>query len=300
MIIRYNTYMKTFTQMKSEVAQLCGLDDSSDELVKIAKDICSGAQLVNSLARRYPVTKIKTTDLIAKQTSYQLSDDVLRITAVTCRDSELIEIKSTSEYVAVKHNWLTLASQPTYYFVKTPRQIEILPPSAVNVTDGLKVIYEAKAARLHIDDYTVKVKIETNSDAVEAVGGDKFRTDVVDDCYMIFSDERAIKIDRRLDDTHLLLQNYYEGDSSANTTVTIGQSVDIPEEYHDAIVYYACQQFYLMRKDLQTAGYYKQLYDELVERYRTTYGLKTSDGVINPYPRLPVNDPRVSPWRLNG
>jgi len=117
---------------------------------------------------------------------------------------------------------------------------------------------------------------------------------------MIFPDERAIKIDRRFDDTHLLLQNYYEGDSSANATVTIGQSVDIPEEYHDAIVYYACQQFYLMRKDLQTAGYYKQLYDELVERYRTTYGLKTSDGVINPYPRLPVNDPRVSPWRLNG
>ena len=300
MIIRYNTAMKTFTQMKTEVAQLCGLDDSSDELVKIAKDIFSGAQLVNSLARRYPVTKTKTTDLATKQTSYQLSDDVLRITAVTCRDRELIEIKSTSEYLAVKHTWLTLASQPAYYFVKTPRQIEILPPSAVNVTDGLKVIYEAKATRLHINDYAVKVKLETNSDAVEAVGGDKFRADVVDDCYMIFSDDRAIKIDRRLDSTHLLLQNYYEGESSNDATVTIGQSVDIPEEYHDAIVYYACQQFYLMRKDLQTAGYYKQLYDELVERYRTTYGLKTSSGVINPYPRLPVNDPRVSPWRLNG
>lgn len=300
MTIRYNTYMKTFTQMKNDVAQLCGLDDSSDELVKIAKDICSGVQLVNSLARRYPVTKTKTTDLIAKQTAYQLSDDVLRITAVTCRDRELIEMKSTSEWLAVKHNWLTLASQPTYYFVKTSRQIEILPPSSVNVADGLTVIYEAKASRLHIDDYTVKVKLETNSDAVEAAGGDKFRSDVVDDCYMIFSDDRAIKIDRRLDDTHLLLQNYYEGDSSDNATVTIGQSVDIPEEYHDAIVYYACQQFYLMRKDLQTAGYYKQLYDELVERYRTTYGLKTSSGVINPYPRLPVNDPRVSPWRLNG
>lgn len=286
--------------MKNDVAKLCGLDDSSDEMVKIAKDICSGAQLINSLTRRYPVTRTKTTDLIAKQTGYQLSDDVLRITAITCRDRELIEIKSTSEWLAIKHNWLTFASQPTYYFVKTPRQIKILPPSSVNVADGLTVIYEAKASRLHIDDYTVKVKLEANSDAVEAVAGDKFRSDVVDDCYMILSDDRAIKIDRRLDNTHLLLQNYYEGDSSDNTIVTIGQSVDIPEEYHDAIVYYACQQFYLMRKDLQTAGYYKQLYDELVERYRTTYGLKTSDGVINPYPRLSVNDPRVSPWRLNG
>lgn len=290
--------MKTFTQMKSDVARLCGLDDSLDELFKIANDLNSGSQLLSSLARRYPVTKTKVTDLVAKQTSYQLSDDVLRITAVTVRDTELVEIKSASEYLAVKKNCLFLTSRPTYYFVKTPRQIEILPASSTNEPDGLKVIYEAKASRLYIDDYTVKVKLETNSDAVQAVAGDKFKSNVTDNCYMSFSDNRMIKIDRRLDDTHILLQNYYEGESSDDTTVTIGQSVDIPEEYHDAIVYYACQQFYLMRKDLQTAGYFKQLYDELIERYRTTYGLKSSSGVIND--RRYSFDSRVYPGRLNG
>ncbi len=76
------------------------------------------------------------------------------------------------------------------------------------------------------------------------------------------------------------LANFYQGVSGSGRNYIIGACPDIPEDYHMALPYYAAMQYFLKRKDSETAmAAYKTLFTDLLEQYKSSYSSKTT-GVV--------------------
>ena len=275
--------MKTFTQMKEDAAALCGVYPDAKEMQGIARNINVGVKLIQNAARRYWTKRERKTSLVANRQSYQFPSDMLRISSV--------KIKEGSNYIPIREvpsedAWNALnsvnshSSYPEYYFIKGSDEIALYPIPSDNVTDGLQVVFEPRMNDMTIDDTYINVKVEENSYIVTST--QDFPRFVENNCYLTVqdgSDGNWYKITRKDSNRTIWLENYYQGPSQNSVRALIGQSPQFPEEYHDAPVYYAAQQFFLLRKDIDMANVYKQEFDRMLSSYKTTYGVKKTGGV---------------------
>ena len=300
--------MKTFTQMKQAVADYCGLYVDAKEMTKVADDINNGAKLFQNAARRYYTRRERKTDLKANQQYYQFPSDMLRVANVKCLYGSyyapLKEIKSEDEWISLCTTVLTTTSVPTYFFIKGADEVGLFPVPNEDVKDGLVVTFEPRMVDMSIEDIEVPVTLVEGSNTVTATGDATFPKTVINNCYLTNSDGSDgnwYKVSKYIDEHNIWIDNYYQGLSDNNATVRIGQCPQFPEEYHDAPIYYACQQFFTLRKDLESASYYKQMFDDLYERYRAAYGNKASGGVVNPTKAKPDIGINVAfPWMIRG
>ena len=290
--------MKTFTQMKKAAAGYCGLYDDSPEMGKIAEDMQTGVKLFQNAARRYWTRRERKTNLTVGQQFYQFPSDMLRVRAVKAKVSgryvPLEQIESEDEWNELNLEPFLQVNYPTYYFIKGADEIGIYPTPGETVVDGLVVTFEPRMLDMNIEDVTQNVHVIENSNIVEAVGS-TFNKNVVNECWLkTKEDGNWYKIVKYIDATHVWIDNNYQGITSTSVEAVIGQCTQFPEEYHDAPVHYASQQFFTLRKDLESASFHGQQFDKLFNEYKQTYGNKTTGGVINPRKRQ--QGQRINSW----
>lgn len=284
--------MITFTQMKQQAADNCGLYVDAPEMGKITRDINTGVKLFQNAARRYWTRAEKKTNLVANQQYYQYSSDMLRVTTVKVKSGDhylpLRQVRSEEEWNRANSNQTVGMGVPTHFFVKGSDEIGLAPVPSANVADGLMVSYEPRMVDMMIEDTEMKADLLENSVIVTASGG-TFSKNVINNCWLTTldgSDGNWYKVAKYIDSTHIWIDNNYQGTDGTAIDVLIGQCPPYPEEYHEAAVYYACRNFFLIRKDLESASMYKQLFEDMFNKYRTVYGNKTTGGVINPQDRI--------------
>ena len=284
--------MLTFTDMKKQAADNCGLYADAPEMAKVIRDINTGVKRFQNAARRYWTRAEKKTDLKSEQIYYQFPSDMLRVTSVkVLRNGTYFPIKkigSEDEWNGLHSTPGLISNTPIYYFIKGADEIGIYPTPAEDTVDGLVVGYEPRMVDMTIEDILMKADVVENSIIVTANAG-TFPAKIANNCWFTTKDDMDgnwYKVSKWIDATHLWIDNVYQGPDATNIDVRIGQCPPFPEEYHDAPVYCACHQFFLMRKDLESASMYKQLFDAAFAEYKQVYGNKTTGGVINPIPRV--------------
>ena len=272
--------MLTWTEMKKEAADLCGLYEDSREMAKIAADINTGIKMFNNAARRYWTRKEKTSKIVAGISSVKLPGDLLRVSELSIDSVPLIEIHSEKEWLCM--NSTKSSGRPSAFFIKDSSKMELYPAAGGEYT--LKLSYEPRMADLCIEDFEIITNVKHDSDTITG----NFDTDIFsklpNQCYTSIDggyDGFWYKIIGISGSNSIKLERPYTGVSKHGLKVRIGQCPTFPEEFHHAPVYFAAQQFFLMRKDLESSSMYKQLYDNAYNEYRRVYGDKTTGGVIN-------------------
>lgn len=290
--------MLTWTDMKKEAADFCGLYEDSREMVKIAADINTGIKMFNNAARRYWTRKEKISKVVAGVSSVKLPGDLLRVSELSIDSVPLIEIHSEKEWLCM--NSTKSSGRPSAFFIKDSSKIELYPAAGGEYT--LKLSYEPRMSDLCIDDICETVDIENGSDEIKGYFPDDFDTRLSNQCYLSVVggyDGFWYKI-MSVSDKGIKIERPYAGISEKDVKIRIGQCPTFPEEFHHAPVYFAAQQFFLMRKDLESAGMYGQLFDKAFAEYRRVYGQKTTSGVINGKGTRMNGDSRVFPGILRG
>jgi hypothetical protein len=284
--------MITFTQMKQQAADNCGLYSDAPEMTKIARDINTGVKLFQNAARRYWTRNEKKTSFTKDQQYYQFSSDMLRITtAKALRNGKyypLEQVKSEDEWNRLNITPTTQLGSPMFFYIKGADEIGVYPIPSETVTDGLIVSFEPRMVDMSITDVIPTVNVTENSYIITASTGAPFTAKMTNGCWFSVtdgSDGNWYKVTKFVDSAHIWIDNNYQGATSTGVAAIIGQCPPFPEEYHDAPVYYACHQFFLLRKDLESASMYKQLFDGLFNQYKAVYGNKTTGGVFNPRPK---------------
>lgn len=276
--------MKTFTKMKEDAANFCGLYTDAREMTKIIDDIQTGVKLFQNAARRYWTRKERKTNLVAGKQYYQFPSDMMRVSSIRVKVGErLVPL----EPVNGEDVWDTLNNSPAsgtpqWFFIKGSDELGLYPVPSNDVVDGLFVTFEPRMVDMSIDDVKLKVKVIENSNVVEAVG--TFNQNVTNDCWFTVTDGTDgnwYKISKWIDPTHIWIDNNYQGRSGTRDAL-IGQCVQFPEEYHAAPVHYACQQFFTLRKDLESASFHGQQFDKLLQQYKDVYGGKRTGTVLDP------------------
>lgn len=279
--------MITFTNMKKQAADNCGLYVDAPEMTKIVQDINIGVKRFQNAARRYYTRVEKKTSLVQDQQFYQFPSDTVRVSSVQVKNGEtyypVTAIRSEEEWNNLNAAASYTSSVPVYYFIRGANEIGLYPTPSGNVTDGLKIAFEPRMVDMAIADTTPNVDVTEGSNIVTANGA-TFNKNLFNQCWFTITngdDGNWYKIAEWIDGTHIKLDNNYQGESATGIPALIGQAPSFPEEYHDAPVFFACHKFFLLRKDLESASMYKQLFDAAFAEYRQVYGTKTTGGVIN-------------------
>lgn len=297
--------MLTFTQMKKKAANFCGIYDDAPEMDDIITDIHTGVKLFQNAARRYWTRREKKTNLNTNQQYYQFPSDMLRIRTVRVKSGStmvpLTEVFSEEEWDNLNMSQFA-AGRPTHFFVKGADEVGLYPTPRQTVADGLVVSYEPRMVDMAIEDVRLTANVTENGIGIVGTQG-LFKPNMVNDCWLTVtngSDGNWYKIVKFIDSNNIQVDNGYQGLTEQNVPILIGQCPSFPEEYHLAPVHYAVQQFFLLRKDLESAGMYGQLFDKAFAEYRKVYGKKTSGGVINGKGTRMNGSSRVFPGILRG
>jgi hypothetical protein len=273
--------MITYTQLYKRAADEVGISTTtaSQALTNIQQDINQGLRLFKNAARRYWTRKEVTTNLVTGQQYYTFPEDMVRITTVRCTTGSLVMPVTLidSEELWNRLNLIPAMTVgiPTTGFVRGKNELGLYPIPSTDTANGLIVSYEPRLPEMNVDDITSTVTLTANSTAVLKTAGTDFSASMVGS-YLQGPDGNWYPIAGFTDATHITLENIYQGATVTGASVTIGQVPDIPEDYHLGLVYFACYNYYLKRKDMGTAASYKSLYDDLFQRYEDTYAAKTT------------------------
>jgi hypothetical protein len=277
--------MITYTQLYKEVADNCGFSGTvtSQSLTNAQRHINHALRKFKNASRRYWTRKEVVTNLVSGQQSYTFPEDMVRITTVKATSGGLT-IPVTiidSEELWNRLNLIPAMTVgiPTQGFIKGRNELLLYPIPSANVTNGLIVSYESRMKDMSIDDLTTAtLNVTQNSATVVASSGTPFNSKQVGMWLSVTdgSDGNWYQITGYTDTTHITLENLYQGTSSSGVASIIASVPDIPEDFHQALVDYACYRYFLKRKDKDTAADYKGLYDEALKDYKAIYAAKTT------------------------
>lgn len=277
--------MITYTQAYKEVADNCGFSGTvaSTSLTSAQRHINHALRKFKNASRRYWTRKEVTTNLVASQQAYTFPEDMVRITTVKATSGGLT-IPVTlidSEELWNRLNLIPAMTVgiPTQGFIRGRNELLLYPIPSANVTNGLIVSYESRQKDMSIDDITsATLNVTVNSVSVVASSGTPFTANMVGQWLSVTdgSDGNWYQITGYTDSTHITLENYYQGPTKTGVASIIASVPDIPEDFHQALVDYACYRYFLKRKDKDTAADYKSLYDEALKDYKAIYAAKTT------------------------
>lgn len=286
--------MQTFTQLYTMAADNCGISiaTSSQSLINIKAHINYSLRKFKNASRRYYTKKTVTTNLVASQQGYTFPADMVRITTVRATSGGLTlpvtMVDSEELWNRINLVPAMTVGIPTQGFVDSRNVLQLYPIPSSNITNGLIVTYESRMRDMSLDDITPTINVTVNSTAVVANTGTPFTQNHIGMWLSVTdgSDGNWYPITGFTDTTHITLENYYQGPSKTGVACLIGSAPDIPEDFHMALVDYACYRYFLKRKDKDTAASYKSLYDESLKDYKAIYAAKTTGLTqedLNPY-----------------
>ncbi len=284
----------TFNQMYTRVANIVGIDTSSDtqDLTNIKIDLNNGWRLFKNSARKYWTRVEKTADLVTSQQYYSLPPDCVRVTQVKVSSNGLVY---PLREVASEYKWdqlniipaLTI-NVPTYYFVRGRNELGLWPIPTINETAGLSVSYEPRLPDMVHDDVTTGTVTVTNALATVTFAGTTVDASYVGRYFQITDGTGGnwFQVATYTNNTALVLDNDYDGVTGSGRSYIIGDVPDVPEEYHMGLVYYAAWQYFLKRKDDAQTNYYQALFNDFLNRYKETYSSKTTGVVTGSMDRM--------------
>jgi hypothetical protein len=277
--------MITYTQLYKEVADNCGFSGtvSSQSLTNAQRHINYALRKFKNASRRYWTRKEVTANLVADQQSYTFPEDMVRITTVkvTSGGLTLPVTMVDSEELWNRLNLIPAMTVgiPTQGFIRGRNELLLYPIPSTNVTSGLIVSYESRMKDMSIDDITsATLNVTINNVGIVASSGTPFTQNMVGQWLSVTdgSDGNWYQITGYTDTTHISLENYYQGPTKTGVSSIIASAPDIPEDFHQALVDYACYRYFLKRKDKDTAASYKSLYDDALKDYKAIYSAKTT------------------------
>lgn len=260
---------------------MCGisLTTASQSLLNVQQDVNQGVRLFKNAARRYWTRKEATTDLVASQQFYTFPVDVVRATTgrvkVGTNWLPLIFMDSEDKWNAMNVVPAMTVGTPVYGFIRGRNEIGLWPIPSAAVTGGLIISYEPRLRDMSTEDVIGNIGVTANSVNVTGSG---FSANMVGSWLSVTdgSDGNWYQITGYTSSTAITIENVYLGSTKASVASIIGQCADIPEDYHLGPVYFAAWNYYLKRKDKDTAAAFKSLFDGLFKQYKDAYAAKTT------------------------
>jgi hypothetical protein len=277
--------MITYTQLYTRAADDIGISTAtaSQALTNIKQDINQGLRIFKNASRRYWTRKEVTTNLVAGQQFYTFPEDMVRITTVKVTSGGLTlpvtMIDSEELWNRINLVPSMTVGIPTQGFIRGRNEIGLYPIPSDNYVNGLIVSYESRMKDMSIDDLTTAtLNVTNNSVNIVASSGTPFNVNMLGMWLSITdgSDGNWYQITGYTDTTHIAIENYYQGPSKTGVASIIASVPDIPEDYHLGLVYFACYNYFLKRKDSQMAANYKALFEDLLNQYKANYAAKTT------------------------
>lgn len=299
--------MLTYTQSYKRAADDCGISATlnNQALTNIKQDLNQAVKIFKNASRRYYTRKEVTTNLVANQQYYTFPADMVRITTVRATSGGLTMPVTLIDSEELWNRINLIPSMtvgiPTTGFVRGRNELGLYPVPAANATNGLIVSYEARLKDMSLEDITPTVNVTVGSAIVTANTGTPFSASDVGKWFSTTdgSDNNWYQIVGYTDSTHITLENVYQGPTATGVAALVGQAPDIPEDYHFAPVYYACFQYFMKRKDKDTAGTYKSLFELLLKDYKSVYSAKTTGLVQNDLEPYQYNLFNLPPMNLS-
>lgn len=287
--------MITYTQLYKEVADNCGFSGTvaSQSLVNAQRHVNLALRKFKNASRRYWTRKEVTTDIVADQASYTFPEDMVRVTTVRIQNGGLTlpvtMVDSEELWNRINLVPAMTVGVPTQGFIRGRNELVLYPVPASDIDNGLIVSYESRQKDMSIDDKTdATLNVTNNNVGIVASSGTPFNANMVGMWLSVTdgSDGNWYQITGYTDTTHITIENYYQGPTKTGVSSIIASVPDIPEDFHQALVDYACYRYFLKRKDKDTAAGYKSLYSDALKDYKAVYAAKTT-GVtqddLNPY-----------------
>lgn len=280
--------MLTFQQIYEEVQEQVQ-DDSAATLTLIKRGINQGMQKFGAILNREWRVKEVTFSTVASQQYYQMPEDGIRPETVVITiggvDYPLKEIADEERWNEMNRYRASETSDfPVYYHMKGSDLLGILPIPATSTASAGKLRYEPRMRRMTAADYTTGTITVANGSA--AIVGDStvFTAQMVGRVLVVEDggDQEGIghKIDSFTDTTHITLENYYGGLAGSGKSYRIGEVPDIPDEYHEALVDYACYRVYRRFRDTGLARDMKAAFDEAIKLCRDSYSSMSSSQYV--------------------
>ena len=270
-----------------ENTQLIINDDSPTTLGIIKRDLNRGASILSSEIKRYYTRLEKLANLVVSQTDYQIPEDAIRGTIVSVLSGSIwypvIEINDEFTWDRINATSTTTASIAQYYFIKGRDVLCLWPAPAANVANGLRLSYEPKQQEMLQADVTTGTVTLTNGSTTVTHSGTSFTQSMIGRTLKTTdgSDGVSYRIAGFTSNSVVTLENYYQGIGGAGKTYRIGESPQLPGEYHDSLVDYAAYRYNMRKGDSGVAREFKALFDDAKDRIKNEYSSKTSSSIIS-------------------
>lgn len=276
--------MLTFTQLKNRAIDVIGVQNTSTtDVTNVTQDINQALRLFKNASRRYWTRKEVSASLVSGQQYYTFPQDMVRVTEVRVNSNGLNfpvnQVDSEAMWNRINIIPAMTINLPMYYFIRGRNEIGLWPIPSEDVSGGLVVSYEPRMADMSVADVTGSCGVTQGS--VSVTSSSLFVSNMVGMSFSVTdgSDGNWYPITAYTNSNSITLENYYQGPTEANATFIIGSVPDIPEDYQLGLVYFAAYNFFLKRKDNQTATMYKALFEDLLNQYKEVYAAKTTGQV---------------------
>jgi hypothetical protein len=280
--------MLTFTNIVSESQEQVE-DISTATLAVLKRAINQGAKKFGAILNREWRNTQKTFSIVASQQYYQTPEDCIRVKSVvvTVGDTRynLIEKPDEDTWNALNESTDDESDVPEFFYIRGNDEFGIYPTPASAIASGGRLNYERRMRDMSAADYTTGTITITNGSAAIVGAGTTFTASMVGRSLKITDpdgDGMWYKIESFTSTTEITLENTYAGITGAGQAYTIGELPDIPEEFHESLIDYACWRLYRRRKDWQAAREMKAAYDEALQECRVQYSSKTTSQYIKP------------------
>lgn len=257
--------------------------DGTVTTTNIQRDINQALRLFKNAARRYWTRKQITATLVASQQDYQLPADFVRATEITITSNGIVYPLTE---VPSEHKWNELnvipavtIYIPTKFFMKGFNVISLWPAPS-DSTGTLNISYEPRLPDYSLADVTGTATVAAGFTTVTD-SATSFTQQMINAWFSVTdgTDGNWYQIGAFDSTSGIELANFYQGVSGSGRNYIIGACPDIPEDYHMALPYYAAMQYFLKRKEVETASEFKGLFTDLLSQYKSSYSSKTT-GVV--------------------
>lgn len=279
--------MLTFQDLYEECQEQTE-DDSASTLTLLKRGLNQGAKKFGAVLGREWRTTTKTFSIVANQQFYQMPEDCLRPRWVTVTYGgityPLTEIADIETWQDLNMTTET-SSIPEFFYVRGSDEFGIWPIPSASISSGAQLNYERRMRDMTQADYTTGTITTVLNSAAIVGSGTTFTAQMVgrwlkvDDPY---GDGMWYKIAAFTDATNIVLENAYAGISASSQSYTIGEVPDIPEEFHESLIDYACYRYYKRRRDAGAAREMKAAFAESLGECISNYSSKTGSQYYKP------------------
>lgn len=276
--------MITFYQHIEEIKKAYKITDAEQilSLKRWYNQACS--KIKKKLMRRVNAETIYTS-LVADQQAYQLPEYAGRVYNVRYNnpgsEERLIEVASHDIWLDMNSN-NSQTGTPTHYHLISEDEVELWPIPSEAVTDGLEVNVAFKHGRLVADDVSTGTATASNASQTVTLSSSIVTPKMVGRYFTVNDgQEEWYRISEYVSSTSFKVENYFEGTGGAGLSYTIGEMVDIPEEYIDLPELYTIAKYIqVYRKNRVVSRDMIAEFDEQIKQIKQDYANPSKSRVV--------------------